>query len=42
MAYVIMTVCGFMADATTEITENQGYDDLEKLYLLVDKGVDTL
>ena len=46
MKYVIKkflkTVCGFMADATKEITKNQGYDDLEKFYLLNDKGVDTL
>jgi hypothetical protein len=38
----LKTVCGFMADAAKEITENQGYDDLDKFYLLNDKGVDTL
>jgi hypothetical protein len=38
------TVCGFTADAVKEITENWGYDDLDKfyLYLLNNKGVDTL
>jgi hypothetical protein len=36
------TVCGFMADASKEITKNQGYDNLDKFYLLNDKGVDTL
>ncbi len=30
-----------MADAAKEITENQGYDELEVFYLLNDKGVDT-
>ncbi len=36
------TVCGFTADAAKEITKNQGYDDLDKFYLLNNKGVDTL
>jgi hypothetical protein len=38
----LMSVCGFTADAAKEITKNQGYDDLDKFYLLDDKGVDTL
>jgi hypothetical protein len=38
----LKTVCGFTADAAKEITKNQEYDDLEKLYQLNDKGVDTL
>ncbi len=38
----LKTVCGFMADAAKEITKNQGYNDLDKFYLLNDKGVDTL
>jgi hypothetical protein len=38
----LVSVCGFMADATKEITKNQGYDELDKFYLLDDKGVDTL
>ncbi len=38
----LKTVCDFTAEATKEITKNQGYDDLDKFYLLVDKGVDTL
>ncbi len=37
----LKTVCGFTADAAKEITENQGYDDLDEFYLLDDKGVDT-
>ncbi len=37
-----MSVCGFTADATKEITKNQGYDELDEFYLLDDKGVDTL
>jgi hypothetical protein len=36
------TVCGFTADAAKEISKNQGYDDLDKFYLLDNKGVDTL
>ncbi len=39
---VLVSVCSFTADAAKEITENQGYDDLEEFYLLDDKGVDTL
>jgi hypothetical protein len=39
---VIKTVCGFMAEAVKEIAKNQGYDDLDKFYLLNNKGVDTL
>ncbi len=31
-----------MADAANKLTKNQGYDDLEKFYLLNDKGVDTV
>jgi hypothetical protein len=38
----LKTVCGFRAEATKAITKNQGYDDLDKFYLLNDKGVDTL
>ncbi len=38
----LVTVCGFTADATKEITKSQGYDDLDKFYLLNDKGADTL
>jgi hypothetical protein len=38
----LLKVCGFMADATKEITENQGYDDMDKFYLLDYKGVNTL
>jgi hypothetical protein len=34
----LMSVCGFTADAAKEITKNQGYDELDKLYLLDDKG----
>jgi hypothetical protein len=37
----LVTVCGFTADAAKDITKNQGYDDLDKFYLLNDKGVDT-
>jgi hypothetical protein len=37
----LVSVCGFMADTAKEITKNQGYDDLDKFYLLNDKGVDT-
>ncbi len=37
-----MSVCSFTADAAKEITKNQGYDDLDKFYLLDDKGVNTL
>jgi hypothetical protein len=39
---LLVTVCGFKADAAKEITKNQRYDDLDKFYLLEDKGVDTL
>ncbi len=35
------TVCGFTADAAKEITKNQGYNDLDKFYLVNNKGVDT-
>ncbi len=38
----LVSVCGFTADAGKEITKNQGYDELDKFYLLNDKGVDTL
>jgi hypothetical protein len=38
----LMSVCGFTADAVKEITKNQGYDELDKFYLLTDKGVNTL
>jgi hypothetical protein len=38
----LVTVCGFTADVAKEITKNQGYDDLDKFYLLINKGVDTL
>ncbi len=38
----LVSVCGFMADAVKEITKNQGYDELDKFYLLNDKGVNTL
>jgi hypothetical protein len=38
----LMSVYGFMADAMKEITKNQGYDKLDKFYLLNDKEVDTL
>jgi hypothetical protein len=31
-----------MAEAAKDITKTQGYDDLDKFYLLNDKGVDTL
>ncbi len=37
----LMSVCGFTADDTKEITKNQGYDELDKFYLLNDKGVNT-
>ncbi len=37
-----MSVCGFTADAAKEITENQGYDELDKFYLLDYKGVITV
>jgi hypothetical protein len=37
-----VSVCGFTADAAKEITKNQEYDELDKFYLLDDKGVDTL
>ncbi len=39
---ILKTVCGFTAEAVKEITKNQGYDDLDKFYLLNNKGVDTL
>jgi hypothetical protein len=39
---ILVSVCGFMADATKEITKNQGYDELDKFYLLDDKGINTL
>jgi hypothetical protein len=35
------TVCGFTADAAKEITKNQVDNELDKFYLLDDKGVDT-
>jgi hypothetical protein len=38
----LMTVCCFTEDAAKEITKNQGYDDLDKFYLLYGKGDDTL
>jgi hypothetical protein len=38
----LVSVCGFMADAAKEITENQGCDDLDQFYLLDGKGVNTL
>jgi hypothetical protein len=38
----LVSVCRFTADAAKEITKNQGYDELDKFYLLDDKGVDTL
>jgi hypothetical protein len=38
----LVSVCGFMADAAKEINKNQGYDELDKFYLLNEKGVDTL
>jgi hypothetical protein len=38
----LVSVCGVTADAAKEITKNQGYDELDKFYLLDDKGVDTL
>jgi hypothetical protein len=38
----LKSVCSFRADAAKEITENQGYDDLDEFYLLDDKGVATL
>jgi hypothetical protein len=38
----LVSVCSFTADATKEITKNQGYDDLNKVYLLDNKGVNTL
>ena len=38
----LMSVCGFTADAAKEITKNQRYDDLDKFYLLNNKGVNTL
>jgi hypothetical protein len=38
----LMSVCGFTADAAKEITKNQGYNELDKFYLLDDKGVNTL
>jgi hypothetical protein len=37
----LVSVCGFTADAAKEITKNQGYDELDKFYLLDDKGVNT-
>ncbi len=37
-----MSVCGFTADAAKEIIKNQGYDDLDKFYLLNNKVVNTL
>jgi hypothetical protein len=37
-----VSVCGFSGDAAKEITKNQGYDELDKFYLLNNKGVDTL
>jgi hypothetical protein len=36
------SVCGFTADAAKKIIKNQGYNDLDKFYLLNNKGVDTL
>jgi hypothetical protein len=38
----LVSVCRFTADATKEITKNQGYDELDEFYLLNNKGVDTL
>jgi hypothetical protein len=38
----LVSVCGFTADTVKEITKNQGYDDLDKFYLLNNKGVNTL
>jgi hypothetical protein len=42
MEKFLVTVCGFMADAAKEITKNQGYDALDRFYLLNYKGVDSL
>ncbi len=39
---ILMSVCGFTADAAKEITKNQGYDELDEFYLLDDKEVNTL
>ncbi len=38
----LVSVCRFTADAAKEITKNQGYDELDKFYLLNNKGVNTL
>jgi hypothetical protein len=38
----LVSVCGFTADAMEGITMNQGYDDMDKFYLLNNKGVNTL
>ncbi len=38
----LMKVCRFTADAMKEVTENQGNDDLDKFYILNNKGVNTL
>jgi hypothetical protein len=40
--HFLKTVCGFTTEATKEITETQGYDNLDKFYLLNNKGVNTL
>ncbi len=38
----LVSVCGFTADATKEITKNQGHDDLDEFYLLNKKGANLL
>jgi hypothetical protein len=37
-----VSVCGFRADAAKKITKIQGYDDLDKFYLLNNKGINAL
>ena len=38
----LIDVCSFSDAAATEITTNQGYDNLDELFLLDDKGIDNL
>jgi hypothetical protein len=40
--HFLKTVYGFTAEAPKEITKTQGHDDLDKFYLLNNKGVDKL
>jgi hypothetical protein len=40
--HFLETVCAITAEAMKEITKTQGYYNLDKFYLLDNKGIDTL